>query len=358
MTDTSFPVPSSDPTGAPGPDAAPNLASPAPGSPDVAPRPAGVDPARSVRVSVPDDRWLDLWASDGLQCPLQSAPEIQVWDFESELPDPAPSFVVLPYMGPAPLRRLAEVPGLQVAQVLSAGYDHVLRWLPAGVTLCNARGVHDAATAELAVGLVLASLRGIGEAVRDASTATWAPQVRLSLADRRVLLVGAGSVGSAIAARLAPFEVTVTRVGRTARVDEHGPVHAVDELPALLPRHDVVVLACPLTPETRDLVDARFLAAMPDGALLVNVARGAVVDTDALVAELERERLFAALDVTRPEPLPCGHPLWRAPQVLITPHVGGNTSAFPPRGRALLRDQLQRYARGLPLRNVVAGPAR
>jgi phosphoglycerate dehydrogenase-like enzyme len=181
----------------------------------------------------------------------------------------------------------------------------------------------------------------------------WLAGVRPALADRQVLLVGAGRIASAIADRLAPFEVGVTRVGTYARDDDRGHVHANEELPELLPRHEVVVLVCPLTDQTRGMVDAAFLAALPDGALVVNVARGAVVVTDALLAEVSSGRLRAALDVTDPEPLPPEHPLWRAPNVLISPHVGGATSAFPPRARALLKEQLERFGAGRPLLNVV-----
>jgi phosphoglycerate dehydrogenase-like enzyme len=244
---------------------------------------------------------------------------------------------------------------VRVWQTLSAGYESVLPYLPEGVTLCNARGVHDASTAELAVGLALAALRGLGEFARAQTEGRWLPGTRRSLADRSVLLLGAGSVGEAVARRLDPFEVALTRVATTPRDDERGHVHGVDELPALLPRHDVVIVVVPLTDSTRGLVDAGFLAAMPDGALLVNAARGPVVDTGALVAELSAGRLGAALDVTDPEPLPPGHPLWTTPNTLISPHVGGDTTAFPSRARALLRDQLSRFAAGRPLRNVVAG---
>jgi phosphoglycerate dehydrogenase-like enzyme len=101
------------------------------------------------------------------------------------------------------------------------------------------------------------------------------------------------------------------------------------------------------------MVDAAFLARMRDGALLVNVARGAVVDTDALLGELSTGRLQAALDVTDPEPLPADHPLWRAPGLLLTPHVGGNTSAFLPRALRLVREQLRRHVAGEPLANIV-----
>ena len=170
--------------------------------------------------------------------------------------------------------------------------------------------------------------------------------IRPALADKRVLVLGYGSIGRAIAARLTPFEVQVTAVASSARDgDDLVPsVHAVAQLPSLLPQHDVVIVIVPLSPATTRLVDADFLAAMPDGALLVNVARGGVVDTDALVREAASGRLLAALDVTDPEPLPPGHPLWSTPGVLITPHVGGASSAFRPRAVRLVRDQLKAYA--------------
>ena len=171
------------------------------------------------------------------------------------------------------------------------------------------------------------------------------------MADRTVLIVGFGSVGAAVEARLAGFECTVLRVARRAREG----VADMSALPDLLPRADVVVLTVPMTDETVGLVDKSFLAAMPDGALLVNVARGPVVVTDALLAELETGRLRAALDVTDPEPLPPGHALWSAPGLLLSPHVGGNTTAFLPRARRLVAEQVRRYCIGESLRNVISG---
>jgi phosphoglycerate dehydrogenase-like enzyme len=169
-----------------------------------------------------------------------------------------------------------------------------------------------------------------------------------------VLIVGYGAIGAAIEDRLAPFELArVARVARSRRAMARGPVHPLTELPALLPDADVVILSTPLTDETRGLVDAEFLGRMKDGALLVNVARGPVVDTKALLTELESGRITAALDVTDPEPLPPGHPLWRAPGVLISPHVGGPSSAFLPRAKRLLVDQLNRFVNHEPLRNVI-----
>ncbi|MFE9664399.1 NAD(P)-dependent oxidoreductase [Streptomyces sp. NPDC005955] len=274
--------------------------------------------------------------------------------------DPADcAFFTVPYLK-QPSVKVGALPlmhRLEVIQTLTAGVDDVLPALPSvrsGVHLCNARGVHDASTAELTLALILASLRGVPDFVRDQDRGRWRSGFRPALADRSVLIVGYGSIGAAIEERLLPFEVAaVTRVARSARIAARGPVHALDATPALLPHADVVVLATPLTDETRHLADAAFLARMKDGALLVNVARGAVVDTGALLAELTRGRLTAALDVTDPEPLPEDHPLWHAPGVLISPHVGGPSSAYLPRARRLLVAQLTRYAAGEPLLNPV-----
>lgn len=248
---------------------------------------------------------------------------------------------------------IARMPNLRVVQTLTAGVDDVRPFMPAGVTLCNAAGVHDASTAELTVGLMIAMQRGIHEYRDRQHAGDWQHEFRPALADSRVLIIGAGNIAKAIARRLAPFEVTVERIGRSARVDELGAVHAMQELDALLPQADIVSLIVPLTAETERLVDAGFLAKMKDGALLVNTARGKVVDTDALIEALHSGRIRAALDVTDPEPLPHGHPLWAAPNCLITPHVGGDTAAFLPRAKALVADQVQRWLAGEPLRNVM-----
>jgi phosphoglycerate dehydrogenase-like enzyme len=243
----------------------------------------------------------------------------------------------------------ARMPRLRVVQTMTAGIEHIGPHVPDGVTLCNGGGIHDASTAELALTLMLASLRGIPGFVAAQTEHRWAWGWQSSLADKRVLIVGYGRIGAAIETRLAPFECEVVRVARTAR----DGVHPVSALPRLLPDIDVVVLIAPLTPSTHHLVDAEFLAAMKDGALLVNVARGAVVDTDALVAALGSGRIRAALDVTDPEPLPRDHPLWDAPGLLLSPHTGGSSSAFWPRAHRLVREQLGRYAAGEPLVNVV-----
>jgi phosphoglycerate dehydrogenase-like enzyme len=245
----------------------------------------------------------------------------------------------------------AHMPRLKVVQTLTAGVDHVRDEVPEGVLLCNGRGIHNASTAELALTLTLASLRGVPGFVRDQDQGRWDAGWRVSLADRTVLVLGYGDIGRDIERRLLPFEVEVLRVARTAR----DGVHGLEDLPDLLPRADVVILILPGTSETRGLVDAGFLASMKDGALLVNVARGSVVVTDDLVAALRSGRLWAALDVTDPEPLPPEHPLWAEPQVLITPHVGGATPAMWPRAYRLVREQLGRFAAGEPLANVMTG---
>jgi phosphoglycerate dehydrogenase-like enzyme len=288
---------------------------------------------------------------------------VRLWDMTSPPVDPGEIDVVVPpYMGRDDWTALfAGLPSLRLVQTLTAGYDNVVPMLPEGVALANAVGVHDTSTAELAIGLTIASLRGIPDFVRAAERGEWSPQVRTSLADRRVLVIGFGGVGRAVAARLVPFEAHVTAVASRARreppeqVGSHGValVHGIDELPELLPRHDVVILTVPLTDATRCMVDSPFLARMPDGALLVNVARGGVVDTGALLGELVSGRLMAALDVTDPEPLPPDHALWSAPGVLISPHVGGASSAFVPRAVALLRDQLERLSTGRRPRGIV-----
>ncbi|MGV9269076.1 2-hydroxyacid dehydrogenase [Kitasatospora sp. NPDC003701] len=295
------------------------------------------------------------------------AAAVTVWDGSSDGPAQRVldevEFFVVPYgRTSAALPLLARMPRLRVVQSLSAGVDDLVPAVPPGVLLCNARGVHDASTAELAVTLVLASLRGVPGFVRAQDAGRWEDGrgeggAFASLADRTVLLVGHGSIGAAVEERLLPFECEVLRIARRARTAPRGPVHAFADLSHLLPRADVVVLTVPLTDGTRGLVDAGFLARMKDGALLVNVARGAVVDTGALLAELRAGRLAAALDVTDPEPLPAGHPLWHAPHTLISPHVGGNSTAFLPRALRLVRTQLERFLAGEPLANVVAPPA-
>ncbi|MCY9782573.1 2-hydroxyacid dehydrogenase [Nocardiopsis sp. EMB25] len=244
---------------------------------------------------------------------------------------------------------IARMPALEVVQLVSAGYEHVLSLLPDHVTLCNGRGLHDASTAEHALALILAAQRDLPRWALDQHDHRWGAAPLRSLADSRVMIVGYGSIGKAVESRLLPFETEVVRVASRARPDER--VHGVDELRSLLPGVDVVVLVTPLTESTRGLFGAREFALLRDDALVVNVGRGPVLDTAALLAENGRVR--AALDVTDPEPPPADHPLWEAPGVFLTPHVAGGSAAFYPRARAFMDQQLARWAAGEPLENVV-----
>ncbi|MEI4278040.1 2-hydroxyacid dehydrogenase [Klenkia terrae] len=241
------------------------------------------------------------------------------------------------------------LPDLQLVQLMSAGAEKFAGRLPQRVVLCNARGAHTPATAEWAVAAALAAQRGIPHFTREQDAGRWSFGTEHSMVGAKVLVVGAGDIGQLIGRMLAGFDVDLTYVARTAR----DGVRATADLPELLPAADVVVLIVPVTDETVGMVDADFLAAMKDGALLVNAARGVVVDTDALLAELTSGRLRAALDVTEPEPLPEGHPLWSAPGLLLTPHVAGAVPDTNARAAAAVADQLQRVLAGQPLVNVV-----
>ncbi|MEE6260801.1 2-hydroxyacid dehydrogenase [Plantactinospora sonchi] len=297
----------------------------------------------------PEGRELLGEIPDGVTVEIAPAPD--------QLPsDPAGvRFWVPPFLAQAAAVPLAaKMPDLRVVQLLSAGADIWAGRLPTAVTLCDARGVHDSSTAEWVVAATLAHVRAFPTYIRAQDRQEWAYARTVptdELAGKRILVVGAGSIGAAAAARLTPFEVELTMVARTARPAEG--VYGVADLPTLLPSADVVVLLLPLTEQTRGLVDAAFLAAMRDGALLVNAARGPVVETGALVAELTSGRIAAALDVTDPEPLPSGHPLWELPNVLLTPHVAGSVRGLLPRAYRLAGQQLRRLVADEPLVNEV-----
>ena len=281
-------------------------------------------------------------------------------DVEVVAPDGAPLppsadqvvFYVPPFFPRPPgIAAMREMPQLAVVQTLTAGVDRLLASLPPRVTLCNARGVHDASTAEWVVAAMLAALREFPLFAREQAAGRWNYHFTDCLAGKTVLIVGYGSIGAAVERRLAGFEVQVVRVARTGRPG----VATVSDLPGLLPGADVVVLLAPVTPETIGMADAAFLARMKDGALLVNAARGSLLRTDALVAELRQGRLQAALDVTDPEPLPAGHPLWTMPGVFITPHEAASTPVSTARMIRHVRDQAERFLNGAPLLNVISG---
>jgi phosphoglycerate dehydrogenase-like enzyme len=261
-------------------------------------------------------------------------------------------FYVPPFFPvPAAMAAMARMPKLKVVQTLTAGFEAVRPYVPAGAVLCNARGVHDASTAEWVVAATLAAIRQFPYFAAEQAARRWSYRPTDCLAGKTVLIVGYGSIGKAVERRLAGFEVRILRVARTARAH----VSPVSELPGLLPEADVVILLVPVTGETVGMVDAAFLARMKDGALLVNAARGVLVVTDDLVAEVAAGRLPVALDVTDPEPLPPGHRLWTLPNVLITPHVGASTPVSAGTAQRFVLEQAERYLSGQPLLNVITG---
>jgi phosphoglycerate dehydrogenase-like enzyme len=278
--------------------------------------------------------------------------EADVWTGGEDLPESADQveYVVLPFgVKPELIRKIAALPSLKTVQILSAGADHVLPYIPSRVTLCNARGAHTAATAEWAAGAIVASVRNFPRFAVAQRDGRWDYTLSEPVGGKHVLIVGYGDIGAAVERRLAGWDITVERVARRAR----DGVHAIGELPGLLPNADVVVILVPVTDETRQLVNKDFLRAMKDGALLVNAARGVIVDNDALLEALTSGRITAALDVTDPEPLPAGHPLWQAPGLLLTPHVGGAIYESRERAYQVVSEQLALLAAGEPLRNVI-----
>jgi phosphoglycerate dehydrogenase-like enzyme len=280
-------------------------------------------------------------------------------------------FWILPFQRRDAADAFSHLRGVKVVQSMMAGVDWITPWLPKDIVLCDGRGIHDISASEWVLGAVLSSLKRFpfyrdmqlrGEWRGQASVpdgflnegGAQVGQYRVlgeDLAGKTVLIVGYGSIGAAIEARLAPFDVKIARVARSARSTPE--VHPVDRLHRLLPEADVVVLIVPLTTETRGLIGAAEIGLMKRGALLVNAARGPVVVTDALVEALEQRRIRAALDVTDPEPLPEGHPLWAAPNCLITPHVGGSTPEFIHRAFKFGAEQVRRFIAGKTLENVV-----
>lgn len=296
----------------------------------------GGRPARLLTVLVPDERGVTV---------LGGIPGVQPVRYQAAgpLPDAARTAEVLvaAFGSEARLAPLcAGMPRLRLVQTLYAGADGWARLLPDGVLVSNARGAHGPPTAELAVGLLLAVYRDLPGFRDDQAAGQWRRRTTDTLSGKRVLILGAGDLGSRLRRLLVAFDTTVTLVGRRPRAS----VRTLADLPELLPDHDATVLMLPYTSDTHQLVDQRFLALMPDDGVLVNVARGGIVDTDALLAELTAGRLRAALDVTDPEPLPPGHPLWTAPGVLITPHVGGYVHDYRERGWQVAAAQIAQFA--------------
>jgi phosphoglycerate dehydrogenase-like enzyme len=298
-------------------------------------------------VSVPDSRIRNLLENSFEQI------EVIEWDMTGPAPVSQIDIVVPPYGWSRPeFSRLKGVK-TRLVQSLSLGFDGVAEALPPGHVFANAASVHETSTAELALALILASQRRIPDFVREARTGELSSIFSQSLADRSVLILGYGGVGRAIESRLKPFEVSIMRVARTARNSECGPISSTESLTDLLPKAEIVVIAVPLTDETTHMVDDAFLARMPDHSLLVNIARGKIADTEALISHAKDGRLRLALDVVDPEPLPRDHPLLALDNVLVTPHVGGASSAMMPRVARLLNKQIERMSAGQAPLNVV-----
>ncbi len=318
-----------------------------------------------VRVGVPD------WSEDEQ---LQAFPkEIELIRIPAEPEtEMAIEFWIPPVYPKAAAKVVPHLKGVAVAQSLLAGVDWLLRMLPENVTVCDAQGVHNVATAEWVVGAIFAALKNFPLYTQLQWAESWyrrseadeayrklqrvdkisnPPVLVEELFGKTVMIVGYGSIGSSIEERLAPFGVKIVRVARSARPG----IEPVEKLPSLLPAADVVVLIVPLTAETEKMIGEAELSAMKPGALLVNAARGPVVDTDALLAALQSGTIRAVVDVTDPEPLPEGHPLWRAPNLLITPHVAASSPLFMARAFAFAAEQVARYLRGEPLKNIVQG---
>jgi phosphoglycerate dehydrogenase-like enzyme len=301
-----------------------------------------------MKVLVPDDLGVKV---------LGTSAKLEAVRYEPGEPWPAghldATVVVVGYENaPATGNRFAELPGLRLVQTLNAGYEQWLPYLADGVMLSNGRGAHGGSSAEWVVAVLLAIYRDLPLFNQLQSQGVWRPTDTDTLIGKRVVVLGAGDLAVNLASRLAPFETEVTLVGRRARPG----VHALGDVDGLLSRADVVVAMLPSDESTHHIIDADFLAKLRDGAVVVNAGRGGAVDTDALLAELTSGRLRAALDVTDPEPLPAGHPLWSAPGLLLTPHVAGSTAGASERAWAVALQQINVHADGHVPPNLVAGP--
>jgi phosphoglycerate dehydrogenase-like enzyme len=284
-------------------------------------------------------------AADGIRA-LPSAVSLNVIPAQGAFPDDfdGVEFLVPPFGSRRVIEALPRLSALRVVQVNSAGVDWIASSIPEGVTLCSARGTRDVPVAEWVVGAILDSYKGLARFRRQQEQAQWAPRMPQELAGSKALIVGHGSIGRAVEKRLRPFGVEVTAVASRRRGDTHG-VEAIDEL---LPHADIVIVLLPATPETVGLIDKQKLARLKTGALVVNAGRGTVVNMEALIDELEASRLNAALDVTDPEPLPPESPLWRLSNVLVTPHIAGDSPAADQRVYELVGDQIRRHLKGQP----------
>jgi phosphoglycerate dehydrogenase-like enzyme len=278
---------------------------------------------------------------EGVALVAKPSPDVEFFVLGGELSNDVPAL-------------LKQLPGVKVVQSFSAGVDRLLPMIPPGVVLCSAVGVHDVAVSEWVMAVILTMVRRIPEFIDLQRRGEWRRDIADPIDDldgKTVLVLGYGSIGKAVAQRLAPFGARVVGVAQHARED----AESADALPRLLPEADIVVDLLPSAPDTQKFVDGKFLARMKPGALFVNAGRGGTVDTDALLESLRAGHIRAALDVTDPEPLPSDHPLWHAPNVLITPHVAGTVARWESRAFRFAGEQLRRYAAGQPLLGVRTG---
>ena len=260
------------------------------------------------------------------------------------------SIYVPRYMGGAKaLAHTEKMPNLELLQLLMAGYEDALAFMKNGQKLANARGVHDFSTAELAISMMLAHFKNHKEFAENQKNSKWLHKTTGSLYGKKVAIIGAGSIGSKLAGMLSVFETTTQMYASYARDN----IKAIEDLHKDVATFDCIVVIVPLTDKTRNLIDKNILSAMKTGSLLVNVARGPVVNTHDLFAELSKGRISAALDVTDPEPLPADHPLWKLSNCQIIPHVGGDSEAFEPQARKFLEQQFKDIAEGKPLHNEI-----
>lgn len=290
-------------------------------------------------------QWDDLNVPEGVEKLSPSNCPLEAGDLS------AITFYMAPYMGGRKaIEYITQMPNLQVLQVPNAGYDDALEFLRPGLILCNARGVHDASTAELAVALAISARRGFYDFARAQAAGKWKAKRYSSFNDSKIGIIGAGSIGNTLGSYIAPYDVDITYFSRSGK---DGSV-AIDQLDSYLPNLDIVFIVIPLNDQSKNLFNKERLAKMKDGAILVNIGRGSIVDTDALIAELNSGRIGAGLDVTNPEPLPEGHPLWSAKNLILSPHVGGNSTAFDRRGKKLAESQVAHLGKGQELENIVA----
>jgi len=290
-------------------------------------------------------QWDDLKVPNGFKLTAKPIAEMTSTEL-SEI-----TYYVPQYMAGTPaLAWIPKLPNLQIVQLLNAGYDDAISYLRPGLALCNARGVHDYSTAELALSLMLAKLRLIPEFSANQNLGKWEHKTTGSVADKTVAIVGYGSIGKTFESLIQNFPITILRFAQTSREN----VIAISEINKYLPEIDVVVLIVPLTETTKHLFNKERFELMKKGSLIINVARGGVVNTDDLLAALRSGHILAAVDVTDPEPLPSDHPLWKEKNILIVPHVGGDSASFEPRARKLVSEQLLRISQDKPMINQIA----